>query len=80
MHKNDLKSVKNTPRSDTETICKEKVTNPVNYLTVFEGELTNLEAPLKCTLIGFKSVIENDLYLKHFKDSEKESIDEFLVC
>jgi hypothetical protein len=61
--------------SDTSS-CK---TNPINYRTVFEGELSNVEDILKCTLIEFKSVIEDDLYLKHFKDSSKESIDDFLI-
>ena len=80
--------------ADTESWCKEKVTNVScmksprsdpfsckndDYRTVFEGELTNVETPLKCTLIEFKSVIEDDLYLKHFKDSSKESIDDFLI-
>lgn len=52
--------------------------NKVVYKTTFNGILTNLEDPLKCTLTEFKSVYENDLYLSNFKETIKDELDEFL--
>lgn len=54
------------------------ITNKVEYKTIFNGSLTNLEDPLKCSLTEFKSVYENDLYLSNFKVSFKDELDEFL--
>ena len=53
-------------------------TNKVVYKTTFNGILTNLEDPLKCSLTEFKSVYENDLYLSNFKVTFKDELDEFL--
>jgi len=53
--------------------------NEVVYKTTFNGILTNLEDPLKCSLTEFKSVYENDLYLSNFKETIKDELDEFLV-
>ena len=53
--------------------------NKVVYKTTFNGILTNLEDPLKCSLTEFKSVYENDLYLSNFKETIKDELDEFLV-
>lgn len=53
-------------------------TNKVVYKTIFNGSLTNLEDPLKCTLNEFKSAYENDLYLSDFKVTFKDELDEFL--
>lgn len=52
--------------------------NKVIYKTTFNGILTNLEDPLKCSLTEFKSVYENDLYLSNFKETIKDELDEFL--
>ena len=54
------------------------ITNKVVYKTIFNGSLTNLEDPLKCSLTEFKSVYENDLYLSTFKETFKDELDEFL--
>lgn len=48
------------------------------YKTTFNGILSNLEDPLKCTLTEFKSVYENDLYLSNFKETIKDELEEFL--
>lgn len=53
-------------------------TNKVEYKTTFNGILTNLEDPLKCSLTEFKSVYVNDLYLSNFKVTFKDELDEFL--
>ena len=53
--------------------------NKVIYKTTFNGILTNLEDPVKCSLTEFKSVYENDLYLSNFKVSFKDELDEFLM-
>lgn len=52
--------------------------NKVIYKTTFNGTLTNLEDPLKCTLTEFKSVYKDDLYLSKFKETIKDELDEFL--
>jgi hypothetical protein len=63
-------------------LSKFKVTNnnkELTYKTIFEGSLTNLEDPLKCTLTEFKSIYKDDLYLSNFKETIKDELDEFLV-
>lgn len=52
--------------------------NKVVYKTTFNGNLTNTEDYLKCTLTEFKSIYENDLYLSKFKETIKDELDEFL--
>jgi hypothetical protein len=51
----------------------------IEYKTILEEPLTNIDDIFKTTLVEFKSVYKDDQYLKHFMDSYKGEIDNFLM-